>query len=156
MACTTAHRLADYILYAAKNRGVGEVTNLKLQKLLYYSQAWYLATVNEELFGERIEAWIHGPVVPSVFGSFKAFRWKVLPVPAEEPDIEEGNGPFTIRQHVAQIFDAYGHLSGSQLEDLTHREDPWKNARGGIPCDAPSNAIISHESMRVYYQAKFV
>jgi uncharacterized phage-associated protein len=149
MAETSAHKVARVILHIAHERGVA-VSNLKLQKLLYYSQAWYLAILNKPLFQERIEAWVHGPVVPPVFGVYKEFRWNSLPDPGETV-IEEGDPSWPIMPHLAEVMDAYAGLTGTQLESLTHAEEPWKNARNGMPQDVPSNAVISHQSMTDFY-----
>ncbi len=151
MAETTARDLADYILIASSNRAGTHVTNLKLQKLLYYCQAWHLALMGSALFSERIEAWVHGPVVPPVFGIFKVNRWAAIPIPNIAPNLD-----LSIREHVAEVLNAYGDLTGLQLEALTHQEDPWRLAREGVPPDAASTSVISHESMRVYYQSKLV
>ena len=155
MSETTAPKLAKYILYAANQRGI-QMTNLKLQKLLYYCQAWHLAITESELFPERIEAWVHGPVVPPVFRMFKEYRWNNLPLPSEEPEIEYGEPSCPIRDHVAEVLDAYAHLSGYQLEALTHHESPWLSARNGIAPDAPSTARITNESMKEYYQSRLI
>src|SRR6266567_7157103 len=129
MADTTARRVADLILHSAFEQKI-EITNLKLQKLLYYCQAWYLAIQDRPLFGERIEAWVHGPVVPPVFGSLKDYRWNPIPSPG---DVEERDP--VVLDHVHEVLEAYGDLSGQQLEALTHREDPWRSARKGFPED---------------------
>ena len=64
----SAQQIADYLI--AFSHSVGDpISNLKLQKLLYYAQAWYLALHNEPLFPESIEAWVHGPAVPPVYGN---------------------------------------------------------------------------------------
>ena len=99
--------------------------------------------------GDPIEAWVHGPVVPSVYGKYKAWSWRPIDV---EPSEEEFD--FRTRDHLDEVMDVYGGLSAYDLEKLTHQEDPWRNARGGLPPDAPSNNVISHEDMRDYYRAR--
>lgn len=151
MAETTALSLADLILFTSRERNI-EVTNLKLQKLLYYSQAWHLAILGKPLFLDRIEAWIHGPVVPPVFGHFKEYRWNPIPFFGPDPGIELGDAHWSIRNFIGEVMEAYGTLTGPQLERLTHEEDPWKKARAGIPSDQPSNNVITHESMIDFYR----
>lgn len=81
---TTASIIAKHILGACKAKQ-DFITNLKLQKLLYYSQAWHLAIYDEPLFQDRIEAWVHGPVVPSVFREYRSFRWSpIWPTPDDD------------------------------------------------------------------------
>lgn len=70
MAELAAKRVADYIIAFAHEHG-DPVSNLKLQKLLYYAQAWHLALHDNPLFDERIEASVHGPAVPPVYGALQ-------------------------------------------------------------------------------------
>jgi uncharacterized phage-associated protein len=151
MVDATARVIADLILRSAHERKI-EITNLKLQKLLYYCQAWHLAIYDAPLFPERIEAWVHGPVVPPVFGQFKEFRWKPIPYPIPATTSLNGCTDSLPVDHVNEVMDAYGHLTGTQLEALTHKEDPWRNARKGVPEDQPSNEIISHKAMIDFYR----
>src|SRR6266446_3445682 len=84
-AMTTASILAKYIIASCSDDGKS-VTNLKLQKLLYYAQAWKLALHGKPLFNDRIEAWVHGPVVPVVFREYRDFKWAPLPVDQSCPE----------------------------------------------------------------------
>jgi uncharacterized phage-associated protein len=144
---TTASTLAKYIIARCADRSE-LITNLKLQKLLYYSQAWHLALHGESLFRDRIEAWVHGPVVPSVFREYREFRWAPLPVDANV-DISD-----KVATHTAKVLKTYGALDAHQLERLTHSEGPWKEARAGLPADASCTRAITLESMRNYYSAR--
>jgi uncharacterized phage-associated protein len=123
------------------------VSNLKLQKLLYYSQAWHLAFLKKPLFNEEIEAWVHGPVVPEVFRTYRDNRWARIPK-REEFDFPE------VRGHLEEVWRVYGGLTAYDLERLTHSEDPWKNARAGLAPDASSHVVISKDSMRNYYSSR--
>lgn len=126
----------------------GEITTLKLQKLVYYCQAWSLAWDGKPLFNEDFEAWANGPVNPRLF--------------------REHQGRFTIDEH---FFDKYkyngftddeketmdivindlGEKDSQWLSDLTHSERPWKEARAGcLPGERCSN-VISKEVMQDYY-----
>ena len=149
MAATTANAVADHIL--CKTRETGDIiTNLKLQKLLYYAQAWYLAFYDEPLFDEPIEAWVHGPAQPKVYRRFKKFEWR--------PITEEVACPtFTgrkVQSLIGEVLRVYGDKTASQLEVLTHSEAPWREARGGIPDYENSSRVITHESMRDFYRSK--
>jgi uncharacterized phage-associated protein len=77
MAVSNASEVANYLVASFRDAG-DPLTNLKLQKLLYYAQGWYLAIHDEALFDERIEAWPRGPVVPPVYGSFKHRQWNPI------------------------------------------------------------------------------
>lgn len=150
----TAFIVARVILHLAHERKI-DVTNLKLQKLLYYCQAWHLAMFQRPLFYERIEAWVHGPVVPPVFGEYKKFRWEPLPDPGETV-INDGDPSWPVMRHVSEVMDVYSSFTGAQLEALTHQEDPWKHARNGLAPDAPSSAIISCQSMIDFYGPQLI
>lgn len=156
MAQTTARKVANLILVAARDRHM-EISNLKLQKLLYYCQAWYLAALDFPLFSERIEAWIHGPVVPPVFGDFKVNRWRPIDLSGviTEP-IEDGDPRWPVHDLVIEVMNAYGDMTGPELEALTHNEEPWKIARNGIPSDEPSTSTITHQSMRAFYSPQLM
>jgi uncharacterized phage-associated protein len=148
MADSSARRVAEYLI--AFSREVGDpLTNLKLQKLLYYAQGWFLALHDRPLFDERIEAWPHGPVVPPVYGSYKEWRWE--PIKAEidlNPDDYSGE----VKGHLDEVMEVFGTYTAYQLERMTHREPPWLEARGSLPSDEPSNAVITPGSMARYFK----
>ena len=123
------------------------LSNLKLQKLLYYSQAWHLAIFGAPLFEEPIEAWVHGPVVVSEYRRFKEWAWQPILENPHLPTLEE-----QVQQHLNEIMDVYGGMTAYQLEQLTHAEAPWLKARNGIPEDEPSNAVIDLEDMKRFYR----
>jgi len=147
MAPTTAREVADYIIWFSHKHG-DPISNLKLQKLLYYAHAWYLAIHNKPLFDEDFEAWVHGPVIPSVYHAFKDWAWKPIEENPRKPAL-----PRKVEKHLEEIMDVYGSLSAYQLEKLAHREKPWRVARGPIPNDALSRAKISNKEMKAFYRA---
>ena len=144
----TALQVADYYIRATLDRGEG-LTNLKLQKLLYYAQAWSLALYDRAVFDDPIEAWVHGPVVASVFRRFKQYRWNPITSPAERESV-----PVTARPHLDEVLKVYGSFSATELERMTHAEEPWREARGGIPDHQPSRAVISLGTMKTYYSQR--
>lgn len=137
----TAHDVAAYIL-----RKQGEMTAMKLEKLVYYSQAWSLVWDEEPLFQDRIEAWVNGPVVPALYqrhrGMFKVSDW-----PHGDPDALTP----TQRETIDAVLNFYGDKSSQWLSDLTHREAPWIEARKGLEPGDPSRREISHASLAEYY-----
>lgn len=142
----SAEQIADTIIHLSRERGI-EITNLKLQKLLYYAQAWNLVFAGEPLFHDSIEAWVHGPVVPSVFRKFRGYRWSKIDC-AVSPSEDS-----RIIAHLNSVLDAYGSIQATRLESLTHREEPWKAARGDRPIDEPCNAVIDTDVMKKYYSS---
>ncbi len=123
------------------------ITHLKLQKLVYYAQAWYLALNDKELFPEEIEAWAHGPVVPCIFQAFKGNGFDPIPCPSDCPVFDK-----EITSHLSEILDVYGIYEAKYLERLTHQEAPWLLARGNLPIEVSSHNIISKESMKDFYK----
>lgn len=139
----TAHDVAAFILQYH-----GTTTTMKLQKLLYYAQAWSLVWDEKPIFREQIQAWANGPVVRSIYEShreaFRVNQWI-------EGDV---NNLSPTQQETTQlVVDFYGQHDLQWLSDLTHMEDPWKLARVGIPVGARSEAVITHSSMAEYYQS---
>lgn len=147
MAVTTARKVANYLIWFAGEYG-DSLTNLKLQKLVYYAQAWFLAIHNEPLFRERLEAWAHGPVQPQLYRDFKQFGWNPISANVKRPTFNDSR----VQPHLDEIMDVYGDLTGHHLERLVHQEAPWKSARGNIPPDAASTSVIPHEAMRDFYR----
>jgi uncharacterized phage-associated protein len=121
------------------------MTAMKLQKLVYYSQAWSLVWDEKPLFPERIEAWANGPVVRELYerhrGVFRVDRWEGDPTILT---IDE-------RETIDKVLEFYGKMSSQQLSDLTHLENPWKDARTLLGPSQRGNQEITHASMAEYY-----
>ncbi len=125
------------------------ITHLKLQKLLYYAQAWWLANENVSVFDEDIQAWAHGPVVPSVYQEYKDSNWQSLS-PIEDFQFPDES----FESYLDAIYKKYGKHSAKQLEKLTHQEDPWKQTRGSISPEAKCNKSIDKILIRDYYAGR--
>jgi uncharacterized phage-associated protein len=147
----SALKLADYLLYKGQAEGV-EITPKKLQKLLYYVQAWSAAINDKKVFEDRIEAWIHGPAIKEVYAAFQQFGGKPILKEVAESAINEI--PQEVRDFVDKVWSVYSGFDGNYLEYLTHSEDPWKDARKGIEPYISSDNEITYESMRSFYGAK--
>lgn len=130
----------------AIQKSVGPISNLKLQKLLYYTQGWSLALYDRLAFHEEIQAWVHGPVVPAAFYEYKHYRWNPIDVPTEEVAISASEV-----SHIAEVLSVYGKFTATQLEQISHEERPWKDARAGLECDAISRVVITPESMKAFF-----
>lgn len=139
----SAHDVAAYIL--KKN---GPMTAMKLQKLLYYSQAWSTVWDEAPLFKEKLEAWANGPVVREVYdlhrGQFTVAEW-----PQGDPSTLSG----TQRDTVDMVLEFYGSKSAQWLSELTHLEDPWREARKGLPDLARGDEEITLSSLEEYYSS---
>jgi uncharacterized phage-associated protein len=139
----TAFDVAAYILDKQ-----GQMTAMKLQKLLYYAQAWSLVWDEKPLFPNLIQAWVNGPVVPAVYNHHRG-RYFVSrgDFPTGCPDaLDSGQ-----RETVDAVLGHYGNRSSQWLIDLTHAEDPWKQARIGLAPGERGNSEITYASMADYY-----
>ena len=137
-------RVNDVAAYIIER--TGPVTAMKFQKLAYYSQAWHAVWDGEVLFDSEIQAWRNGPVCPDLYeqhrGRFEISDWQS----GDSASLADNE-----KATIDAIVRTYGHLSAQQLSDLTHSEDPWKNARAGLDPSAISRAPISIASMEEYY-----
>lgn len=154
-----AKKLAKYIV-ASQNFHGDLISNKKLQKLLYYVDAWSLVHFDSELINENFEAWVHGPVVRTVYQSYKDFGYSPISI-----DYKKGKKPIDVLNHIEEknsdlkqrkdlinmVLQKYGALSSFQLELLSHSETPWLNARKGLNPTEAGNKIIDKKEMKEYY-----
>ncbi|MDB4949174.1 MAG: hypothetical protein JWM27_1823 [Gemmatimonadetes bacterium] len=139
----SAHDVAAYIL-SRRTR----MSAMKLQKLVYYAQAWSLVWDDRRLFPERIEAWANGPVVRELYerhrGQFEVDGW-----PWGNADRLDADA----RETVDAVIAYYGGRNAQWLSDLTHSEAPWIDARAGVPDGERSDREISLACMMEYYSS---
>lgn len=137
----SAHDVAKYII-----ENHGPMSAMKLQKLVYYSQAWSLVWDERPIFHEPIEAWIGGPVVRALYdvhqGQYDVKSWRRGSINNLDKDAKET---------IDVVIKDYGSKSGQYLSDLTHSERPWIDARRGLKDDERGNATISIDTMREFY-----
>jgi uncharacterized phage-associated protein len=146
----TSSQIADWILSRIKVDKGDTISPLKLQKLLYYCQAWHLVHFRKPLFDEDFQAWVHGPVLVSQFHRFMKFPvWGAINIGESEIRVPKLNPQE--EELLNEVFNEYGEHSGSYLEDLTHSEKPWIEARGSLAPTERSTAIISKTSMQQFY-----
>ena len=135
--------VAAYIL--AKK---GAMTTMKLQKLVYYSQAWSLVWDEAPLFEEAIEAWANGPVVRKLFNHHRG-SYEISSMPIGNPRLLNQ----VQQETIDAVLEYYGDKPAQWLIELTHMEDPWKQARKGLPKLERGNRVISLDAMADYYSA---
>lgn len=139
--------IAKKLIFKAQNdepNGGERLTNLKLQKLLYYQQGFHLAFFGTPLFAEDVEAWMYGPVVPAVYDEYSAYGSSALPevkVPVSLSEDEE--------ELFNEVYDAYREFSAIGLMNRTHSERPWLDA---VPHDR--GTVITQESMMAYFKTQ--
>lgn len=148
----SVHTIADY-LRSKVDVEIGEsLSNLQLQKLVYYAQGWYLARYGKALFRERIEAWKQGPVVPELYRRLSDHGASGLPpVDGGSQAVSELGGPE--RAVLDAVWEAYGQARAWDLVTRTHAEAPWREARGDTPAGARSSAEITQDAMRTYFES---
>ena len=142
--------VAAWFLNEVDRKAGDSITNLKLQKLVYYAQAWSVALLGRPLFEERVEAWAHGPVVDVVYQEYKQYGYDGLPRSRKRPR-------FTPEERVVleDVLSVYGEHSAKFLETLTHSEQPWATAWGDRPAASRSRREIPLPLMREFYLGQY-
>ncbi|XZN98931.1 MAG: Panacea domain-containing protein [Microcoleus sp.] len=138
--------VAKYILTKT-----GEMTAMKLQKLVYYSQAWSLVWDESPLFEEDIQAWANGPVVQVLYSDHRG-QFKVN----EDTFAGDGNvDALTPNQQdsIDKVLEALQDKSGQWLSELTHMESPWKDARGDLKPTERGDNVIPLAAIHEYYSS---
>lgn len=136
------HDVAAFILQQQ-----GEMTAMKLQKVVYYSQAWSLVWDEEPLFNEEIEAWANGPVVRALYARHQRL-FKVKEWTGDSQKLSD-----TQRETILKVLEFYGHMSSQVLSDLTHNEQPWLKARNGLGVGDRGSRVIPLADIAEYYSS---
>ena len=129
-----------------------EVTPLALQKMLYFIQGIYMVLFGVELFSEECEAWAHGPVFKDVYEVFKSFKYN----PIDDTRFSMLQNRFNElsdneKKVIDLVVETFGMYSGKILEQITHGESPWMDARKNCLPGEPSNEVISKEAIKEYF-----
>lgn len=144
----TAISVANWFVNNLCDRESGSVvTHLQVQKMLYFAQAWHMMVLDTPLFEEDMEAWPHGPVVPSVWQKFKQYGWDPIQPGGDSTGISKESENVLI-----QVLDAYGAFGAKRLEAMAHAERPWIDARGNLAPEERCNAIIEKNAILAYYK----
>jgi uncharacterized phage-associated protein len=142
----TAQDIADwFVIYNQKFVETEEaelITPMKLQKLLYYAQAAFLALKDVSLFDDEIEKWPHGPVVRSVYQKYSFLGANGIdPLRTSHGEEKISNADERLLE---AVYEKYSQFSASALRNKTHLEAPWR--------DAGRHEIISKDSIKKYYK----
>ena len=134
-----------FIVRAYESKADADMTNMKLQKLLYYAQSLHLALLDEPLFEEEIQAWRYGPVCPPAYYYYNDYESKQLPIPTGEnfSEISEES-----KSLLEEVWENFGTYTAPQLRDMTHEESPWQIARGNLAKAASSQKPIALDEMK--------
>jgi len=141
----SARTVARYFLTKVDEDAGDSISNLKLQKLVYYAHAYHLAMHGEPLIPERIEAWEHGPVIPELYRSYKQHGSQPIPAP---DDFDQREYDERTRELLDEIHEVFGQYSAAKLRNLTHAERPWAEAYA----DGARGRVITDDAMRDFYK----
>lgn len=119
------------------------LTHMKLQKLVYYAQAWYLAWYSKPLFPQDFVAWQYGPVCPELYEKYSTYKSNMITI----ADSDYNHGIFCKEEIDAleSVWQSYGQYDAYYLSEMTHREDPWKNSN--------QNDKILKSTIKEYYKS---
>lgn len=140
---------ADQVASVVLSRSGSWLTAMQLQKLLYYVQSWHLAVTDEPLFPDHFKAYADGPVIPQV----RHRRMDRSTRRADQQDLSGIEIDALSSNLIDLVIASYGSLSGDELSALTHAEQPWVEARGDLSEGAPSDALLSEDTMANFYRA---
>jgi uncharacterized phage-associated protein len=146
-----AKQVAKYFIWKSQSEEK-PITNKKLQKLLYYAQAWSLVLRNKKLFSDKIEAWVHGPAIRDVYFEYRKFGFGPISENVRKNDL--GKISENTKEFLDQVWSVYGKKDAAFLEYLSHSETPWQKAREGLEPHIGSENEISLEDMREFYGSK--
>lgn len=139
---------ANFFLKIVDRDAGSTITPLKLQKILYYAQGYYLAYYDKELFPQDFEAWAHGPANEAIYNKYKKYGFDSIPCPTDETINISDN----ICAFLSDIWQTFGIYDGKFLEEQTHKEEPWIKARKGCAIGERCHNIITKESMKEFFK----
>ena len=139
-----AGNVSHYLIFLASQKHQEKeregITNLKLQKMLYFAQAYYLAKLGKPLFVENLEAWDYGAVVPDVYRKFKHHKNRPIIFEKDKSTLAEED-----KEILKKVWDVFGGYSARRLVDIVHAHAPWKEA------NTSESKVISREAIKDYY-----
>ncbi|PVZ53036.1 Panacea domain-containing protein [Arthrobacter sp. H-02-3] len=141
--------VTNFFLDMDASRQEPDVTPLKLQKLLYFAQANYLASTDQRLFDENLEAFRHGPVVYKTYQRYMNIN-QILVAREVSPAVETARVPEDVEHFLAAIWDKYKDFSAGQLRNLTHLQDPWLHNYE----EGSYRTVIPDDELRGYFRHK--
>ena len=147
-----ANQISNYIISLAQNNPEENLTNMKLQKILYYLQGFHLALFNEVLFEEEIEAWKYGPVISKEYYTFKVYGNNSIIVP-------ETNHSFDYlsdkqKKFINKVYGYFRQFSPVKMMELTHEESPWLDTYG--KSQVIDNELLKDEKKERKEAARFL
>lgn len=146
------HDITDYIILRVKSEDrFASLINLKLQKLLYYVQAWSYGINKKPMFDGEFEAWIHGPVNREIYNRFNSTKYLYSEINIDDCMNHNVSLSSEDAEFIDFILENYLKYSGAELERLSHNEMPWIETRGDLNVNERCDKVITPELMIEYY-----
>lgn len=143
--------VANFFLNIVDRDAGSTITPLKLQKILYYAQGYHLAINDKALFDEDFQAWAHGPANPAIYDKYKEYGCSSISEPKEN---DVPNFDHDLVDFLYSIWNTFGIYDGRYLEELTHKETPWVEARKGFQPGEICTTVITKDSMKNFFKSK--
>lgn len=151
---TKLNLIADYICHRALSADT-DISPLKLHKLLYYVEAWHLAFFDSSIVPGKFQAWVHGPVCRTLYVRYRNNKSMYCSILKEDLRCEKFDSlSEEEKSHIDNVLETYMKFSDTQLEALTHGEDPWIKAREGRAEFERGEEEIDENLMRDYYKKR--
>jgi uncharacterized phage-associated protein len=149
--------LMDLVNYVAFK--LGTYSHFKIQKSIYYLQAYHLAQFDTPLIEEDFEAWVHGPIIRKLWEEFRSkgiAAYEDLQYTGTATEAKKIKTMVSSEQlaYIDEMIAELKKVTALQLEAMTHEETPWKNARIGLRPHEAGNNIISKRSIKMYFVKK--
>ena len=140
-----ALQVADEIMRLANEEDMN-ITLLKLIKMCYFVEGWSLGILDKEMFEDDVKAWMHGPVIPSVYHKFKVYNGSAISYKPSKKSITDEQD----KKLIKAVWDTYKSYDAFTLRDLTHQEgNPWEEIY-----DASPNKTIPKDKIKQFYKNK--
>lgn len=149
--------VSDYVILKLKLEDNHSLINLKLQKLLYYIQAWSYGMYEKPFFNGDFQAWIHGPVNIDIYNRFNSTKYLYSEIEIEDVSDNTVFDKFDKNdsEFIDYILENYAQFSGAQLENISHNEQPWIETRRHLKSNERCTKIISPDLLISYYGKKW-
>jgi len=151
------NELSDYIISYCNINNI-EISNKKLQKLMYYCQAWHLALFGDKLIDSNFEAWVHGAVLRPLYYNYCNLGYNTIHVDSSKAFniVQNFNSNISTNVHdlLEKVFSKYINYDADELEHINHLEYPWIKTRQGLKPDESSDKIITKELIEEYYSIR--
>ena len=146
------YAVAHYFMYKNQESGRTDFTLKKLQKLLFYSQAWMLVLEDCRLFDAKFKAWVHGAAIPELYKTYRKYDFGVITEKADEGKIKQLSD--NEKSVLDNVWSVYGKYDADYLEALHRVEEPWRHTRGDMPAGERSDMDFNEDVMKSYYSKK--